>query len=72
MMSLKTDELKLRETIQSGFYSLKQEQPTLRDQFAMAALSGMLGHPKCAVSEPEKDAKWAYKYADAMMEARYD
>lgn len=48
------------------------EQPTMRDQFAMAALSGMLGHPKCAVSEPEKDAKWAYKYADAMMEARYD
>jgi hypothetical protein len=43
------------------------EVPTLRDQFAMAALNhimpGMLGAPSTA-------ALWAYEQADAMMKAR--
>lgn len=43
------------------------EQPTLRDRFAMAALTGLLADP----NEDGKDvAKRAYGFADAMLEAR--
>jgi hypothetical protein len=43
------------------------EMPTLRDQFAMAALTGLLadGNPST-----DSNAKFAYQIADAMMEAR--
>jgi len=43
-------------------------KPNLRDQFAMAALTGLM-----VVSNPDKHhtyAKEAYELADAMMEAR--
>lgn len=43
------------------------EQPTLRDQFAMAALTGLLAHEACAATEA---SECAYRYADAMLEAR--
>ncbi len=45
------------------------EQKTLRDEMAMAALSGMLGHPETN-GFYDDFARHAYAYADAMMEAR--
>jgi hypothetical protein len=41
---------------------------TLRDQFAMAAMTGLLSDPSS--SGPDGAAMVAYKYADAMLEAR--
>jgi hypothetical protein len=41
---------------------------TLRDQFAMAALTGLLANPDAAKYKDR--AEVAYNYADAMMEAR--
>lgn len=51
----------------------QQQQPTLRDRFAMAALTGLV-----SASENAEDWSWrtgsltgdAYLFADAMMEAR--
>ena len=45
---------------------------TLRDQFAMAALSGMLADPAMQVGgdNDRKTAQLSYGIADAMMEAR--
>ena len=44
---------------------------TLRDYFAAQALQGMLAMPN---GDGEKDdyARWAYQYADAMLERRGD
>ena len=42
--------------------------PTLRDRFAMAALQGMLAHPQCDAGTDT--ARYAYRLADAMLEAR--
>jgi hypothetical protein len=45
---------------------------SLRDQFAMAALTGLIGQ-KRAINHSESDeslSRWAYSYADAMLEAR--
>lgn len=53
-------ELYLRET---------RAKATLRDQFAIAALGGMLAHPECAGRTAEFAAD-AYACADAMMEER--
>ena len=48
---------------------LKEAQPTLRDQFAMAALTGILSDPE--LNQPMHHlVKIAYNYADAMLEAR--
>ena len=50
------------------------EQVTLRDQFAMAALTGLLANPKLAETALKKGPSWfdevAYEYADGMLEAR--
>lgn len=43
-----------------------KEEPTLRDQFAMAALTGMLARG----FDARPRAQVAYEYADAMLEAR--
>ena len=43
---------------------------TLRDQFAMAALTGVLANPENDSFEHEAFAIEAYRYADAMMKAR--
>ncbi len=44
---------------------------TLRDQFAMAALSGMLASSMSVAGNPAmKFSQYAYEYADAMLEAR--
>ena len=45
-----------------------ENQPSLRDQFAMAAMTGLLSDPTS--SGPKGCATAAYLYADAMMEAR--
>jgi hypothetical protein len=47
------------------------EVPTLRDQFAMAALTSLLSSPS-SIGEgtPALAAKLAYRFADAMLEAR--
>jgi hypothetical protein len=46
----------------------------LRDEFAMAALTGLLANPKLAPTILNKGPSWfddnAYAFADAMMEAR--
>ena len=44
-------------------------KPDLRDQFAMAALTGMCADPELT-SLCDRVAKHAYLLADAMMEAR--
>ena len=46
--------------------------PTLRDQFAMAALTGLLANsaPGESYATLEAPVEWSYKYADAMMKAR--
>jgi len=53
------------------------DKPTLRDQFAMAALTGLLansysdGHSQPMCTAPAGEfSRWAYSQADAMMEAR--
>jgi len=46
------------------------ETKTLRDEFAMAALSGMLGHSDYVELSPAQMSAEAYRQADAMLEAR--
>ena len=48
---------------------LRDAQPTLRDQFAMAAISGNI---RRVLSDEQLIllTEWAYEIADAMMEAR--
>ena len=54
--------------------SMTYEIATLRDQFAMAALTGLLANPKLTPTILKHGASWfdenAWAYADAMMEAR--
>ena len=45
------------------------ETKTLRDEFAMVALTGFAANLNNAAGT-EESAHWAYRYADAMMEAR--
>lgn len=44
------------------------ESPTLRDQFAMAALQGLIAH--ASGESPHKAPEVAYVIADAMLKAR--
>jgi len=46
--------------------------PTLRDQFAMAALQGLLASEPVFGAKPEPVAEAAFDYADAMLKARED
>jgi hypothetical protein len=46
------------------------ETKTLRDEFAKAAMQGMLGHSDYVEFRPAQMAVEAYRQADAMMEAR--
>ncbi|MDR3351737.1 MAG: hypothetical protein LBO00_01710 [Zoogloeaceae bacterium] len=43
---------------------------TLRDYFAAKALTGALSMKYCSMSDAEGIARWSYKMADAMLEAR--
>ena len=51
-----------------------QAKADLRDEFAMAALTGLLANPALEPTIKKHGAKWfdenAYAFADAMMEAR--
>jgi hypothetical protein len=53
---------------------LEASAKTLRDEFAMAALTGMLSHgqgPNTAWHDHMPSAaEWAYEFADAMLDAR--
>lgn len=65
-----TEKLRERITELEGIVNrmsdLMEERVTIRDQFAMAALTGLIADdPIIASDVPE-----AYRYADAMMEAR--
>jgi hypothetical protein len=46
------------------------EVVTMRDQFAMAALTGFMGSGDCATGNHDATARLAYRFADAMLEAR--
>ena len=46
------------------------EVPDMRDQFAMAALTGFMGSGDCATGNHDAAARLAYRFADAMLEAR--
>ena len=46
------------------------ETKTLRDEFAMAALQGLMANPDNPPDTRREWAEEAYLYADAMMEAR--
>ena len=56
-------------TIPIRQYLLMLEKPSLRDQFAIAALTGMLKR-KHDHYAPHAAGIVAYQYADAMLEAR--
>ena len=57
--------------LEAEIVRLKEAQPTLRDQFAMAALNRLI--PIVPLGSTISDiADEAYAYADAMMEARDD
>lgn len=43
---------------------------TLRDEFAMEWMKGVLANPNQSDSDPESFAKCAYEMADAMLKAR--
>lgn len=48
---------------------IRTENPTLRDQFAMAALPALIADPQ-SVAYPIGHARLAYEYADVMLKAR--
>ena len=51
---------------------LPEDGPTMRDEFAMAALKGLLSSGKdCVITEPSSLARVVYGIADAMMEVRH-
>jgi len=51
--------------------TLKSDRTTLRDQFAMAALQGLISATSAdTVFNAKGDSVLAYEYADEMMEAR--
>lgn len=49
-----------------------QDRPTLRDQFAMVALTGIITRSATyfGIEEFDKLAVWSYEIADAMMKVR--
>lgn len=53
-----------------GEFVVAEETPTLRDQFAMAALGNWMTRAKGMGDFKEKNADWCYEIADALLEAR--
>ena len=57
-----------------SLHEISVNTPTLRDQFAMSALQGLLANPQCTPMgmsfEPDALSHRAYRLADAMLEAR--
>lgn len=65
------------EELNGGRSSLQNCEITLRDEFAMSALNGMISTSKTVysadnhkLSTPTQFAEIAYEYADAMMKKR--
>ena len=64
----------MEESLQAAHAAIKElskrvaEKPSIRDQFAMFALTGIMA--KHDHLTPERVAEVAFDYADAMMEAR--
>jgi hypothetical protein len=67
----------MEESLQAAHAAIKElskrvaEKPSIRDQFAMAVLTGLVAS-NCGKKNVDKRdvASWAYGIADAMMEAR--
>ena len=57
-------------TLTASEYVIFLQQTTLRDQFAMAALTGFMGSGDCATGNHDAAARLAYRFADAMLEER--
>ena len=58
-----------------GDVAISEGGLTMRDYFAAKALAALIGYPtkdgeNCGAKAVPKLAKWAYEYADAMLEAR--
>lgn len=57
-----------------SLHEISVNTPTLRDQFAMSALQGILANQQCAPfsyeGDIEQSVRCAYRLADAMLEAR--
>ena len=57
-----------------SLHEISVNTPTLRDQFAMSALQGLLANQQCTPMgmsfEPDALSRRAYRLADAMLEAR--
>lgn len=61
----------MRDHISDKIERYLDSQPSLRDQFAMAALQGPITHHLDFNQDNVKtQCIWAYKYADAMLAAR--
>ena len=60
------------QNLPQGILTVMEPRLTLRDQFAMAALQGMLASvdPEASVAVSHNTTKEAYLWADAMLEAR--
>lgn len=67
-LSLIPDEAKQAEAMADSMSSADTKAPTLRDQFAMAAMQGIIAH--FGFEFEERNADQSYLVADAMMEAR--
>lgn len=57
-----------------SLHEISVNTPTLRDQFAMSALQGILANQQCTPfsyeGDVEQSVRCAYRLADAMLEAR--
>lgn len=62
------------EDVQAAFHSgvstVRNPGMSLRDYFAVAALTGMKANPEANADGFDDFARWAYAYADAMLAAR--
>ena len=66
-----TELRKVYESLQNEYAELRQEMKDgLRDQFAAAAMQGLLAYPIPSNPSPDVIAEWAYEQADAMLAAR--
>ena len=58
-----------KETVVHAFPDFLHDGMTLRDYFAAKAMQGIVSDPNLAMGTLQI-AEWAYKQADAMLEAR--
>lgn len=58
------------ESVSVNINEINKKTMTLRDQFASAALTGILSNSSIFFDDNDKIAKVSYEIADAMIEAR--